>query len=355
MTNTRNFPSHPQFLDCSRSIDKKNVSIKKTDLQGLLEKLSAHRTLVGPVDTGKVVEFRPATTSEILTDDRVSYKSMKEFYFPQVERMFTFADGEVADNTQIPSHLIFGARPCDLEGLRVMSKVFMDGKYVDSFFQRRYEANFIIGVGCLKEKVGCFCGQLGIDREFSDFCDMMLVDAGESYIIKHLSEKGKEALSQHSLQLDLEELSHSKTPLPNPLKGDKIAFNLEISDRTYFDVIDWEKAVETCLGCGLCSFICPTCHCFDFKDVQDKGQVNRYKCWDSCIYPKFTLHASGHNPREQLWERYRQRVLHKFKYVPTNVELTACTGCGRCIRSCPVGMNIEAIAKEIVKQASMEV
>ena len=318
--------------------------IKKADLQGLLEHLSANRTLVGPVDTGKVVEFRPATPSEVLTDDRVSYKSIKEFYFPQVERMFTFAGGEVADNIEIPGFLIFGARPCDLEALRVMSKVFMDGKYVDPFFQRHFDANLVIGVGCLSVKPGCFCHQLGIDKEFSDFCDMMLIDTGESYSIEHLSEKTKEALSGYS-----KELNCDNTRKANPSEMQQIAFNLEAPDGAYFDLIDWEETVQTCLGCGLCSFICPTCHCFDFKDVQEKGQVNRYKCWDSCIYPKFTLHASGHNPREHLSERYRQRVLHKFKYVPTNVELIACTGCGRCIRSCPVGINIEAIAKQVME------
>ena len=319
-------------------------TIKKADLQDLLEHLNVHRTLVGPVDTGKVVEFRPGTSSEILTDDRVSYKSIKEFYFPQVEQMFTFADGEVVENTELPGFLIFGARPCDLEALRVMSKVFMDGKYADPFFQRHFEANLVIGVGCLSVKPGCFCDQLGIDKEFSDFCDIMLIDIGESYTIEYLSEKAKEALGGYSKELNCDNTRKANLP-----KVEQIAFNLEAPDPAYFDVIDWEETVQTCLGCGLCSFICPTCHCFDFKDVQEKGQVNRYKCWDSCIYPKFTLHASGHNPREHLSERYRQRVLHKFKYVPMNAELTACTGCGRCIRSCPVGMNIEAIAKKIME------
>ena len=344
MTESRNLLEHSQSLVHSRSIDGKTVSIKKADLQGLLEHLSVNRTLVGPVDTGKVVEFRPATPFEVLTDDRVSYKSIKEFYFPQVERMFTFADGEVVDHTELPGVLIFGARPCDLEALRVMSKVYMDGKYADPFFQRRYGANFIIGVGCLEEKPGCFCDRLGLDKTFSDFCDMMLIDMGEGYAIEYCSEKAKEELRGYGMEVDWE-----NTRQPHPPDVEQITFNLEVPDQAYFDWIDWEEIVQTCLGCGLCSFICPTCHCFDFKDVQEKGQVNRYKCWDSCIYPKFTLHASGHNPREHLWERYRQRVLHKFKYVPTNVGLIACTGCGRCIRSCPVGMNIASIAKHVME------
>ena len=319
-------------------------TFKKDDLRALLEHLGANRVLVGPVDTGKAIEYRKAEFSEILTDDRVSYKSIKEFYFPQVEKMFSFVDGEVKDNTELPGFLIFGARPCDAEALRVMNEVYTTGKYADHFFKRRFEVNFTICVGCLSEKPGCFCGESAVDREFSDYCDLMLTDAGDHYVIEFMSEKAKKELAGFKLKLDCANTRKAKVS-----ETEKITCNLDAPDTDYFEIIDWEKTVQTCLGCGMCCYICPTCHCFDFKDVSDKGEVIRYKCWDSCIYPKFTLHASGHNPRENLSDRYRQRVLHKFKYVPTNFGLTACTGCGRCLRSCPVGMNIRNIAKEIME------
>ena len=345
----------------------KSSTIKKEDMRGFLKYFEGERKLVGPVDTGKVIEFREASSNDILMDDRVSYKSLKEYYFPQTELMFTFKDGEVTDNTDIPGFVIFGARPCDLEALRVMSVVYTTGKYADPFFQRRFEKNLLIGVGCLEQKPECFCRDMEIDKEFSDFCDIMLFDNGDSYSVGHLSEKGKKALEEYLsandkdssvaelLQNDTngifsvssEESSKSRNDSSvKPLSPIKLNTNKE--DSVYFDIIDWEKTTETCKGCGICTYICPTCYCFDFKDVSKKGEATRYKCWDSCMYPKFTLHASGHNPRENRYERYRQRVLHKYKYVPENFDgYVACTGCGRCVRSCPVGINIKSIVTQV--------
>ena len=321
--------------------------ISKDVMRGFLEHLSLERTLAGPVDTGKVIEYHEgAAAADILMDDRVSYKSVKEFYFPQTELMFTFEGGEAVDNTDIKGYVIFGAKPCDLEALRVMSTVYSTGKYADPFFQRRFEANLLIGVGCLDRKPGCFCHELGVDKEFSDFCDIILVDEGESYLVVQLSEKGRLALKGYPATSGVDCDNSRKAVLP---EGKRLALDIEKDDAAYFDIIDWAKVTETCKGCGICTYVCPTCYCFDFKDVSEKGIAKRYKCWDSCMYPRFTLHASGHNPRAKRHERYRQRVLHKYKYVPNIYNgCVACTGCGRCIRSCPVGVSIRDIVGRVI-------
>ena len=326
---------------------------------GFLEYLSAECNLVGPVDTGKVIEYRVAAASDILMDDRISYKSIKEYFFPQTELMFTFENGEVLDNTELPGFVIFGARPCDLEALRVMSTVYTTGKYADPFFKRRFDANFLIGIGCISKKPECFCDEMGIDPGFSDFCDIMLVDGGDCYFASYLSEKGRQALAGYNATIGGDCGStgdfggagdcdgEKKAAAPD---GSRLMLGVGREDADFFDVIDWEKVTETCRGCGICTYICPTCYCFDFKDVSKKGEAKRFKCWDSCMYPKFTLHASGHNPRDKRFERYRQRVLHKYKYVPENFDgCIACTGCGRCVRSCPVGINIKDIVKQVME------
>ena len=324
----------------------KESTISKDIMRGFLEHLGKERILVGPVDTGKVIEYRQADASDILMDDQVSYKSVKDCYFPQTELMFTFNDGDAVDNTDIPGYVIFGARPCDLEALRVMDTVYTTGKYADPFFKRRFEANLLIAVGCLNQKPECFCQEMAVDKDFSDFCDIMLIDVGDSYDVEFLSENGRRALKGFS--------ATSGVGCDNKRKAaasieKKLMLDTGTEDADFFDIIDWAKATETCKGCGICTYICPTCYCYDFKDVSARGEAKRYKCWDSCMYPKFTLHASGHNPRENRHERYRQRVLHKYKYVPNNFDgSVACTGCGRCIRSCPVGVNIKEIVKHVI-------
>jgi len=321
--------------------------ITKEDMRGFLEFLSKERTIVGPVDTGKVIEYRETTVTDILMDDRVSYNSFKACYFPQTELMFTFDNEEVEDNTNIRGYVIFGARPCDLEALKVMSVVYTTGKYADPFFQRRFEANLLIGVGCINDKPECFCGEMGVDKEFSDFCDIMLKDYGNFYSVEYMSDKGKSAIQSYMTEGRF--FCHTPDDMTEEPSLCHIVLDPDNNDTEYFDIIDWEKVTEACKGCGICTYICPTCYCFDFKDVSQKGIAKRYKCWDSCMYPKFTLHASGHNPREHRYERYRQRVLHKYKYVPANFDgCVACTGCGRCVRGCPVGINIKEVVKTII-------
>ena len=347
----------------------KEFLVSKDSIYKLLNHLSKERTLVMPVGTGKVIEYRETAVSDIegsgidLPDNCISYKSIKEYYFPQTELMFTFDGDNITDKASISGNVIFGARPCDLEALRIMSIVYTTGKYADPFFQRRLDANFLIGVGCKAKKHGCFCQKLGIDMEYSDFCDIMLDISDDGCIITHLSDKARLALSDFPEVSSFNSNKQKKATQENrpqvcsenpPPRRDcplpSLGLDIEKEDAYYFDVIDWEKATEACKGCGICTYICPTCYCFNFKDISKKDGAKRYKCWDSCMYPKFTLHASGHNPRENLYERYRQRVLHKYKYVADNFDgIVACTGCGRCIRSCRAGINIADIVQQIAE------
>jgi formate hydrogenlyase subunit 6/NADH:ubiquinone oxidoreductase subunit I len=115
-------------------------------------------------------------------------------------------------------------------------------------------------------------------------------------------------------------------------------------DKGFEDPI-WNRLTESCIGCGACTYLCPTCHCFDIADEQHHYQGRRIRTWDSCQYPQFTRHASGHNPRPARKHRLRQRFMHKFSYTVEKSGDIYCVGCGRCVVHCPVNLDIREVIR----------
>ena len=109
----------------------------------------------------------------------------------------------------------------------------------------------------------------------------------------------------------------------------------------------WPGLAEACLGCGTCTFVCPTCQCYDIRDFDTGHGIQRFRCWDSCMYSDFTQTAGG-QPRPSQVERFRQRFMHKLVYYPANNDGNfGCVGCGRCLKSCPISMNIVKVMKTL--------
>ena len=114
-----------------------------------------------------------------------------------------------------------------------------------------------------------------------------------------------------------------------------------------FDRPEWESLSESCLGCGTCTFVCPTCQCYDMQEFDTGKTVRRFRCWDSCMYSDFTKMSAG-QPRPTQVERFRQRFLHKLVYFPDNNDgVFGCVGCGRCLQKCPIHMNIVKVIKTL--------
>ena len=114
-----------------------------------------------------------------------------------------------------------------------------------------------------------------------------------------------------------------------------------------FNDPQWADLSRACLGCGTCTFVCPTCQCYDVRDFDTGSGIQRYRCWDSCMFSDFTLMAHGTNRPTQV-ERFRQRFMHKLVYFPSkNDGLYSCVGCGRCLEKCPQSLNIVKIIKAL--------
>jgi ferredoxin len=120
--------------------------------------------------------------------------------------------------------------------------------------------------------------------------------------------------------------------------------------KAMFDSPFWDEQARSCIRCGICTFLCPACHCFDICDevtVPTPLEGKRVRSWDTCQYPDFTMHSSGHNPRSDRASRLRQRIMHKYQYFVEHHGEYQCTGCGRCVSLCPVSIDIIDILSEV--------
>ena len=120
--------------------------------------------------------------------------------------------------------------------------------------------------------------------------------------------------------------------------------------QTLFRSEKWAELSESCLGCGTCTFVCPTCQCYDVQEFNTGTEVKRFRCWDSCMYSDFTQMSAG-QPRPTQKERFRQRFMHKLVYFPSNNHgIYGCVGCGRCLQKCPIHMNIVKVARTLKEE-----
>jgi len=325
-------------------------------------------SVLAPVRYDGILDFRWIDDPlKIELGGQLPYKSPKEALFPRVEPIIRFEKDGITDACHEKPMIVVGVKPCDIASINMLDIIFSEknNKFDDPFYKRRRKNLITIGIECTQKSRGCFCEELGIDRSFSDGCDAFISVNGDKLIINILNPEAGSVFSGfdgrpvESMASASKEDDHIRpdfaedrpsTPQYSTDPDHDAKLDISADERDLFDSIPWNIYSESCLGCGTCTYVCPTCHCFEFRDVEKDGVVTRNRCWDSCMYPKFTLHASGHNPRPTQKERFRQRVLHKYLYLKRNCSIIACTGCGRCIRSCPGGVNIHRTVKDIISR-----
>jgi ferredoxin len=180
--------------------------------------------------------------------------------------------------------------------------------------------------------------------------DVILYNLKDSFLAKSLTEKGEAFLDKAQAGKEADNASVKRAEELAQSASDKIKAHV-LTDRLrekvineLFDAPFWEEVAFSCINCGTCTYLCPTCWCFDIQDEVLGKEGDRIRNWDSCMFPLFTLHGSGHNPRDNKFQRVRQRFMHKLKYyVDKYKNGVQCSGCGRCIRYCPVNIDIRYV------------
>ena len=334
----------------------KTVAI--TDIYSLFAKISESRKLYIPADDGvSQARFLPYMEGMQLTEKLNTVRSAKDLFFPQVENLLKFkVSGKqiemIDDREPVEPFVVFGVRACDCRSFDVLDNVFLYEEPADTFYKARRENGLIITLACNAPEETCFCTAFGIDPA-DPAGDITAWQAGDSYFFRGNTEKGKQLLEELNLADAAEDATAQQQQRIRAI-AEKLPFGkLDLTgfDKEHlmekFNDPRWAQLSESCLGCGTCTFVCPTCQCYDIREFNSGREVQRFRCWDSCMYSDFTMMAHGTNRPTQK-ERFRQRFMHKLVYYPANNDgLYSCVGCGRCLQKCPVHTNIVKVVKTL--------
>ena len=285
-------------------------------------------------------------------------RSAKDFFFPQSEDLVEFEMSgkqiEIRDIRQEHRDFaVFGVRSCDARSFDILDRVFL-GDPTDSYYASRREHGVIITVACTRPAETCFCTTFGIDPAEGGG-DIACWRTEDALYLKARTERGETFLASLdgvTVSCDEEAVTEQQNMIRSrmaalPLAGLSTADFGAGKTEVFFDDPAWKELSESCLGCGSCTYVCPTCQCYDIKDFDTGHGIRRFRCWDSCMYSEFTKMSAG-QPRPTQLERFRQRFMHKLVYFPENNDgVFSCVGCGRCLSRCPISMNIVKVMKTL--------
>ncbi|NIM03391.1 hypothetical protein GTN66_04480 [bacterium] len=296
----------------------------------------------------------PENVSKTIYNTYRAVQPLKTFFSLPQERV-------TEETTQAGKTIVLGVKNCDLKAISVMDKIFLEGEFVDPFYKERRDKTLIVSSDCYQPKDTCFCALLdnnpfpeaGFDLNLSQIDSVFLLEVGspkgESFIapikedlqdvtsdlIQKREKKRKEA-TERVLEVNRE--FRTERPFPSVVKDE-------------YASPEWEEAARTCVECGACTNICPSCYCFLLVDTKDEGKFPKVKFWDSCQHTGFARVAAGVNPRAKLYERLRNRYLCKYEYRPENFGIVACTGCGRCVEACQGKIDKREVIKKLEERS----
>jgi ferredoxin len=334
--------------------------IKKDALAGIAKKMAGDLLVWAPVKKEDNVLFEPLQKdAEPFFAYLNSKNAPKNVFFPHTETMMKFTrtpKGMVfsSDENKSGQSVLFGVRPCDAHSFALLDKLFDQEKYKDGYYIAKRQNTTVISIACVKPPYAtCFCTSVDGEPVSSEGADILLTDIGNDYLVEFVTLKGEkltkyfgDAKADAAADTKKSEIAaKAKAAITSKIPAHEVK---PILDKN-FDNPFWNTIHGKCLACGTCTYLCPTCHCFDISDEVKGADGVRIRSWDSCMFPIFTKETSGHNPRSSQKERWRQRTMHKFKYYVDNFNSIACVGCGRCVMNCPVNIDIRKIVEDISK------
>lgn len=339
----------------------KFITIDKKDWAKGIEKSRETYRLFGPVKDKKNGFLIKSLENDILPDMEYqnSVMSAKSVIFPQTEKILVTSLDESKEDHHIMKKVetkslpraVLGIRPYDAKAFELVKLNFDTEDYRDPYWCDAYEATTFVGLGINKPGPLDFSTATGTGPFCEDGLDILLADLDDNYLAKVLTDKGETFVNVCGFKSPAEEKEsqmlfdilrkEAEKNITANINTDKLKEKniLELHDAPF-----WEDVAFSCINCGTCTYVCPTCWCFDIQDETKRKSSARFRNWDSCMSSLFTRHATGHNPRDTKTQRVRQRFMHKLKYFLDKYDQgIMCVGCGRCVKSCPVNIDIREV------------
>ena len=338
--------------------DGKSWLVSQAELEAWLDSISNARSLVAPRLVSGTVLYRPVNQIKEIAwpvgtpgsppANPRPVLSVKEIFFPPTEQLFTIqkTGQEIHLEEAYPDWetVVFGVRPCDARGVKLLDALFLDTNPVDAFYARRRANTTLIGLACKELGPTCFCTSVGGAPDDAQDVDIMLYKNEAGYLAEAVTERGRFLIPAGEWRETTNRPATStyagQFPLPENGKWPQ-----------HFNDTYWMRMSERCLSCRACAYVCPTCHCFAIRyEMIGPGEFERIRCWDSCAGENYRRLAGGQRGRPEKTERLRNRFYCKFYYYAEQTGLgntSACTGCGRCIDVCSVGVDITEVLQDL--------
>lgn len=316
--------------------------IYKHHLEDLARELTKKFRLIAPTEThphstfSKIAFGAYETGAKLALDYPTSILPPKEFLLPREDILFEF-EGEKITIPKNQKTLFYGVSIEDLEGIQRLREIFSK-PIEDEPFLARSKNTFVVAIDRFSPPK---------DLTFDLYLQKI---SAEKYAAFAGSKLGKEILASKLFK-------NERTNFPKVTKGhDPLFWDPMLPraiEKSKNDPI-WDDLAQKCFACGICSFVCPVCYCFEEEDKLDfpvadtlKGQ--RVRTWNTCFSEDFAKTA-GHNFRPDRRDRIYNWYFHKFVRMPKELGFPGCVDCNRCVIYCPAKINYRMVVTEILDE-----
>lgn len=250
---------------------------------------------------------------------------------------------------------MIGVRSCDLAGLHIQDRIFLQDQFPDPYYQARRQNLFLVAVNCTRAHGTCFCASMGTGPKAESGYDLVLTESDNGFLIQSGSPAGSEILQSLPLsQATDSRIQKDEARIADCATSQTRSVDQSALPQSLYDAHDhkrWDDVAARCLACTNCTMVCPTCFCHAVEETPDLNHqtTEHVRVWDSCFTPDHG-YIQGKNFRPTIKDRYRMWLTHKMASWIDQFGSSGCVGCGRCITWCPVGIDVTEELKALLSE-----